>query len=164
MTPEVWRRHANPWSVYTRIPGLLLLTAALWSRAWIGWWCLLPTGIVLLWIYVNPRAFPPPRAMDSWAARATLGEQIWLRRKESPIPHGHARAARRLTALAGAGLPLLAWGVWTLSPWPALVGLVVVYAGKLWFLDRMVWLYLDTTDNPQPTTPNQPPASLPPPS
>jgi hypothetical protein len=26
------RRHANPWSVYTRIPISLLLTVAIWSR------------------------------------------------------------------------------------------------------------------------------------
>jgi hypothetical protein len=26
---DAWRRHANPWSVYTRIPVPLLLTAAI---------------------------------------------------------------------------------------------------------------------------------------
>jgi hypothetical protein len=30
---DAWRRHANPWSVYTRIPIPLLLVAAIWSRA-----------------------------------------------------------------------------------------------------------------------------------
>lgn len=30
--------------------------------------------------------------------------------------------------------------------WPLLLGSLVVYAGKLWYLDRMVWLYEDMKD------------------
>jgi len=41
---EVWLRHANPWSVYTLIPIPVLLVAAVWSRQWIGWWCLVAAG------------------------------------------------------------------------------------------------------------------------
>ena len=39
-----WQRHANPWSVYTRIPGPAALVAAIWTYAWIGWWSLIPVG------------------------------------------------------------------------------------------------------------------------
>ena len=66
---DAWRRHANPWSVYTRIPIPVLLVAAIWSRAWIGWWSLVPVGLVLIWTLVNPRVFPAPRSLDSWASR-----------------------------------------------------------------------------------------------
>lgn len=31
---------------------------------------------------------------------------------------------------------------------PALLGMALVYTGKLWFLDRMVWLWEDMKDNP----------------
>ncbi|GAB4171198.1 MAG: hypothetical protein Fur0032_10390 [Terrimicrobiaceae bacterium] len=32
----------------------------------------------------------------------------------------------------------------TLAPWPTALGLILTYTGKLWFLDRMVWLYRET--------------------
>jgi len=35
--------------------------------------------------------------------------------------------------------------VW-LEIWPALLGLVLVMICKLWFVDRMVWLYEDMKD------------------
>lgn len=143
MNEETWERHANPWSVYTRIPVLLMLTAALWSRLWLDKWCLVPIVAVLLWIWINPRAFPPPRSTNNWASQATFGERVWLRRKQHPIPREHDRAAALLTAMAAAGLPFLVWGIWELSLWPTAFGLFVTYAGKLWYLDRMVWLHRD---------------------
>ena len=50
-----WRRHANPWSVYTRIPGPAVLVAAIWTYTRLRWWSLIPVGIVCLWLAVNPR-------------------------------------------------------------------------------------------------------------
>jgi hypothetical protein len=144
MTDRTWERHANPWSVYTRIPGLLLLTLALWSRAWLGWWSLIPTVLTVAWIWVNPRAFPPPRNTRNWASEGTFGERIWLRRREQPIPPEHQRAATWLTSMAALGMPILIWGIYSLALWPTLFGLLVTYTGKLWFLDRMVWFYRDT--------------------
>ena len=35
MTDEVWRRHANPWSVWTRYLAGPILILAVWSRFWI---------------------------------------------------------------------------------------------------------------------------------
>lgn len=32
------------------------------------------------------------------------------------------------------------------EPWPTLFGAALVYLGKLWFLDRMVWLCRDMRD------------------
>ena len=64
MSDGVWARHANPWSVWTRMATLPVLLLALWSRAWIGWWALLPVAAVLVWTWLNPRLFPPPRTTD----------------------------------------------------------------------------------------------------
>ncbi|SDX19442.1 hypothetical protein SAMN05444358_103322 [Ruegeria halocynthiae] len=58
MKDEVWLRHTNPWSVWTRVLTLLpLLALAIWSRAWIGGWAWVAVGAVLVWVWDNPRAF-----------------------------------------------------------------------------------------------------------
>ena len=54
-------RHANPWSVWTRILTLPVLVLAVWTRAWLGWWALAPVAATVLWIWLNPRLFPRPR-------------------------------------------------------------------------------------------------------
>nr|WP_238997445.1 DUF6653 family protein [Mycolicibacterium sp. CBMA 361] len=36
MTDAAWRRHANPWSVWTRFAAIPLMMLAIWSRVW-GW-------------------------------------------------------------------------------------------------------------------------------
>ena len=138
---EAWLRHANSWSVYTRIPIPLLLTAAIWTRAWIGWWSLLPVAAVGAWIMVNPRVFPPPEAITSWASRSVLGEKYWSARKETPIPERHTMAPLVLSAISSAGVPFRAWGLIVLDPWITAFGLAVQMLGKLWFLDRMALLY-----------------------
>ena len=39
MDDAAWKRHANPWSAWTRTLILPLLALTVWSRVWIGWWC-----------------------------------------------------------------------------------------------------------------------------
>jgi hypothetical protein len=51
--------------------------------------------------------------------------------------------ALRLSLLSSAGLILLAFGLYALDPWPTVFGMTLVMVGKLWFVDRMVWLYED---------------------
>lgn len=141
MDDATWRRHANPWSVWTRLPILPLLCLAIWSRAWIGWWSLLPVALLLAWTWINPRAFPPPRSTRSWASRAVMGERVWLAYDRVAIPSHHARAATILAWMSASGLPPLVWGLWNHDlPW-LLLGLVGTMGPKLWFLDRMVWLF-----------------------
>ena len=146
LTDETWARHANPWSVWTRNTALPLLTLAIWSRVWLGWGGRAAVRVVLLWIWLNPRLFPAPRTTTHWASRAVLGERVWLNRDQIPVPVHHRRAPHLLSAVAALGLPLIAWGLLRLEAWPLLVGCAFVYAGKLWFLDRMVWLYQDMMD------------------
>ncbi len=126
-----------------------LLVLAVWSRTWIGWWAALPVGLLLLWLWLNPRAFPPPRNTESWAAKGVMGERIWLQRKAVPIPPRHRVLPWVLGAVAGLGTVLLAYGLILLLPWPTLLGLVLVMGGKLWFVDRMVWLYEDMRGDPR---------------
>ena len=146
MSDEVWARHANPWSAWTRTSTLPLIVLALWSREWIGWWALLPTAAALVWTWLNPRVFAKPRATGSWISKAVLGERVWLNRDQVPVPDHHRRMARLLGLVGGFGMIFVAWGVIDLAIWPALLGLAVVYLGKFWFLDRMVWLYEDMKD------------------
>ncbi len=143
MDEATWARHANPWSVWTRNTVLPLLVIAFWSRVWLGWWAAVPVALALLWTWLNPRLFPIPDSTDNWASKAVLGERVWLNRKAVPVPAHHRAAPVILAAVAGVGALGVVWGVVALAPWPTVTGALMVYLGKLWFLDRMVWLYED---------------------
>ncbi|OCW56742.1 DUF6653 family protein [Hoeflea olei] len=140
MDDATWARHANPWSFWTRVPLLALLTLAIWSRVWIGWWCLVPVAALIAWTFYNPRAFPAPERLDDWASRAVLGERYWLARRSRPIPPGHARRAMILSVLSALFLLPLAYGLWVLDPWAAFAGAALSSVFKLWFCDGMAWL------------------------
>lgn len=143
MNEAVWARHANPWSVWTRNTALPALILAFWSRVWLGWWALIPIALAVFWTWVNPRLFPVPRSTDNWASKAVLGERVWMNRKEVPVPERHRTVPNLLSGVAAVGSVFVIWGVVALAAWPTLLGATLVYASKLWFLDRMVWLYED---------------------
>jgi hypothetical protein len=143
MDDATWARHANPWSGWTRMTALPALVLAGWSRAWIGWWALLPLALAIAWTWMNPRLFPPPRRWDAWITRGVLGERLWLARDRVPVPEHHRRLPNLLSLLGAAGGACTVWGVVALRPWPVLLGMAVVYLSKLWFIDRMVWLHQD---------------------
>lgn len=146
MSGKTWERHANPWSVYTRMPVLLLLVLAVWSRVWIGWWSLVPIGLLVVWTLYNPRAFPPPASTDNWASKAVLGERVWLNRKSVSIPDHHSRWALGLSIASSVALLPTIWGLYALDPWAAFLGAALASLFKVWFVDRMVWLYEDMKD------------------
>ncbi len=143
MDDATWERHANPLSVWTRVPVLPLLALAVWSRVWIGGWCFVPIFALFIWTWVNPRVFPRPASTENWASKAVMGERVWLVRKALPIPTQHARAAQVLSWLSALAMMPLAHGLWVLNPWTTAIGVGAVLFAKLWFLDRMVWLYED---------------------
>ena len=87
--------------------------------------------------------FRRPNSTDNWASKAVLGERVWLNRTQVPVPTRHQVAPNLLSGLSGLGLSFLIWGLWELNVWPTVIGTVLVYTGKVWFLDRMVWLYED---------------------
>ncbi|WP_270938276.1 DUF6653 family protein [Falsiroseomonas oryzae] len=149
MDDAAWARHANPWSVWTRVPILPLLALAVWSREWIGWWALVPVLLLLAWTWVNPRVFPPPSSLENWGSRAVLGERLWLTRDSVPVPPRHRVLPKALNALAAAGGVLLCVGLAWLLPWATLTGLAVALLAKMWYLDRMTWIVADMADDPR---------------
>ncbi|WP_145953378.1 DUF6653 family protein [Oceaniglobus indicus] len=143
MRDPVWERHANPWSAITRLPVLPLLALSVHGRVWIGWWCLVPVALLLVWAWLNPRAFPPPARTDNWFSRATFGERVWLSSGEVPVPAHHARAAALLSWAGALALVPVAWGLWVLDPWVTGLGVALSVLFRLWMMDRMVWLHAD---------------------
>ncbi|MFO6465970.1 DUF6653 family protein [Jannaschia sp. KMU-145] len=151
MDDATWRRHANPWSVWSRFTVLPLLVLAIWSRVWLGWWALLPIGLALAWNWLNPRVFPPVDRIRGWAGRAVMGERIFLGHRAEIAPH-HRRAATVLTWSSAAGAVPLVVGLWALW-WEGVVfGMALTVLPKVWFCDRMVWIYEDWVgaDRPLP--------------
>lgn len=146
MDDATWARHANPWSVWTRVPLLAAFALTLYLRGPLGTWLWPILGLLVLWTILNPRAFAPPASTDNWASRGVLGERIWLNRKVVPIPRHHARWAMGLSLASASCLLPLAWGLYALDPWATALGALGGSALKLWFVDRMVWLYQDMED------------------
>lgn len=144
LTDENWMKHANPISVWTRYSVLPIIVLALWSRIWIGWWCLIPVGLSVLWMFFNPVAFKKPKSTKNWASKAVLGERIYLNRDKVKIPDHHCVPLYKiLNSISLAGLILTIWSIVHYEVWGAVLGVTMIYLGKSWFLDRMVWLYED---------------------
>lgn len=143
MDEGAWRRHANPWSVYTRFTCLPLIALAIWSRDWIGWWSLLPLALALGWTWLNPRLFSEPKSLDNWASKGALGERLFLDRRNSKIADHHIRMAHILTAASAVGAVILIYGLYKLSFWATTSGLILSIVPKVWFMDRMAWIYQD---------------------
>lgn len=141
MSDEVWQRHTNPWSVWTRYLALPALVLAIWSRVTIGYAAWIPVLVVFFWIWINPRIFAKPKSTNNWASKAVLGERVWLNRKKVPIPEHFDRIIMVLNSINGLSTLVCLYGLVVLSPTATLVGLLGVVLGKSWFLDRMVWLY-----------------------
>ena len=150
MSDEVWERHANPWSVWTRIGMFPFWFLAIWSWVWISWWALLPSAVLAIWTWLNPRVFPPYTSDRPWSTRGVLGERIFMNRKAIPIPDDHLRVAHTLSALAGLCMIGAFVGFITADFWLALGGWLLAITFKIWFVDRMVWLY----DTMSPTIPD----------
>ena len=141
-----WLRHANPWSVLLRNTVLPILILAFWSRLWLGWWAVVPVALALLWMWLNPRIFPAPQSLDHWASKSVLGERVWLNRDGVLIPGHHRTVPNILSGVSGIGMLFVFWGVLAFDLWPTIFGMALVYCGKLWFLDRMAWLWEDMKD------------------
>lgn len=146
MTDEVWARHANPLSIWTRYTGLPLLALSVWSRVWLGIYALIPILLSVFWIWLNPRFFPKPLSTDNWASKAVIGERIWLAHPKDQIPAHHRRTIAALNILTGAAFILALYGLYALQLWPTITGTLLTILGKSWFLDRMVWLQQDLVE------------------
>jgi hypothetical protein len=146
---ETWMRHANPWSVWTRNTVLPLLVLAFWSRIWLGWGSVALIIPAVLWMFFNPRIFSRPASTDNWASRGVLGERVWMNRSRIPVPTYHRHVPHLLNVISALGFLGVIGGTWMLDFWILALGFVPVYLGKLWFLDRMGWLYRDMQQVPE---------------
>lgn len=146
MDGNSWARHANPISVWSRIFGGSAVFLAIWSYHWFGWFAVIFIVAAALWIYINPRLFSPPVNVTSWSVKGVLGERIFLNRKRVPISRGHIRAAWITTSLAGPFVGLSIYGFIISDFWVACGGWHAATMAKLWYCDRMVWLWNDMQD------------------
>lgn len=146
MSDEVWVRHANPLSVWTRIPIIYLLALSIYSRVWLGWYALIPISVVIIWIWLNPRIFPKYTLIDNWATKGVYGERIYLNRnnQNAYIPKHHLNAAKITTTISVFGTVIMVIGLYIPEFWIAISGTTIAFLGKLWFCDRMVWLFEDS--------------------
>ncbi len=147
MDERVWERHANPWSVWTRLATFPFLMFAIWSWHWIGWLCLFPIALFALWLWLNPRIFPPPVSTRSWASRAVLGERVFLLRMMHPVPLEHTNAATILGVATSVSGFLMAAGFLAAEPITFTVGGLLLIVFKLWLCDRMVWLFDEMSED-----------------
>jgi len=148
MDDATWERHANPISVWTRVvTGIPVIFASVWSVKYFGWWSLIAIFIAVLWLWLNPRLFSPPKNTDNWASKVTFGERIWLNRFKHPIPEHHVKWASFLSIVGGIGFLVGVIGSFLNRYLPAIAGGLIAWFGKMWFGDRMVWLYEDMKDS-----------------
>jgi hypothetical protein len=142
LTDENWLKHANPWSVWTRYSVLPIIVLAFWSRLWIGWWCLIPGVLSILWMFFNPVVFKKPKSTKNWASKAVMGERVYLNRDNIEIPEIHDTPLHViLNSISSIGLLIAIWATVVYSILGAVFGISLAYLGKSWYLDRMVWLF-----------------------
>ncbi len=147
MDESSWQRHSNPLSVYSRFSILPLFTVTIAVREYLGWWTLAAVLLVSLWTWLNPRLFSAPKTTNNWASMGTFGERIYLnRRGENLIPGHHLRMCRWIIGLQFLGLPFWLYSLYSMSYPLMLLSTLWLMMTKVWFVDRMVWLYQDVKD------------------
>jgi Family of unknown function (DUF6653) len=130
LSDKTWARHANPWSGWSRVALMPMLSASLYFR---NWWLL---AVTILWAIVNPVAFPPPKHAGNWMSRGVIGEQLYFaggRKLKRDLP----------TFLNLVNIPVfvafLAFS-WRQEIWHLILSGLLTLTIKFWFIDRMVAL------------------------
>jgi Family of unknown function (DUF6653) len=150
LSGESWLRHSNPWSVWTRFAVLPMLALSIWSRDWIGLLCLIPLALSLVWLFVNPLFFAPPRSTRNWASKGVLGERIWSERKRAELPpQFDSRAPAIAQLIQVVGLVPMSYGLIDLDAIATVTGVIIVQVSKLWYIDRMVLLFDELKADPR---------------
>lgn len=66
-------------------------------------------------------------------------ERLWT--EKAPAAEPHRRAISAIIGIAGAGLPMIVWGVVSTQVWPTVFGWTLVFISQLWQIDRFVAIY-----------------------
>ncbi|MBI0294157.1 hypothetical protein JBE04_06600 [Streptomyces sp. PRKS01-29] len=122
------------WTRFAAIPAFEL---AVWSRQWLGWWCLAAVVAVVVWLWLNVHLFEPVEP-TSWVARGIYGERLHV---DGTVPTEHKTTLNWLIASGLAGFALIAWGLVALNAWPLTLGTAVVVFAQLWRIDRYGLLF-----------------------
>lgn len=117
---RMFRRHAHPFSAWSRLLSAPLLLVPLWTRRW---WLYVPIGA---WFVVNPVITPPAQDMTSFATQAILGEESWTR---DPTSEPTVLA---LSGLASASLVGAMVAAHRRRPIGAIAGTAIFMALTLW--------------------------------
>jgi hypothetical protein len=153
VSEEMWRRHANQWSVYTRFLALPLAILAGWSRVSIGWWAAVPITLVIIWLIINPFVFKPIEQPSNWIEKGILGERLWL--NNGPVSEADHDMLRVLLFASAFGLTTMIAGIAWLELTSAILGAVLVTIAQLWRIRRYARMY-DEVEPEEQATPVQP--------
>ena len=69
-----------------------------------------------------------------------------MNRKKIPVPSHHRYLPNILSVVGAVGAIPFVWGLYLLEIWPTVLGGVVIVMSKVWFADRMVWIFEDMKD------------------
>lgn len=75
-----------------------------------------------------------------------MGEHVWDARKTIPIPPQHAKMVALLNSFLGIGFIPFAMGFYQLDVWMVITSTATTATVKLWFLDRLAWLFDDMNE------------------
>lgn len=134
MSDRVWARHQSPWSVWTRAAILPVATVLIGAGEGLG-----PTrgaalAALVVFAWINPRLFPPPRDPTTWSARAVRGERRWAEARDDLSRAMQARLRRRLL-LSAVPIPVWLWALLADQAGLAFVAALATMGLKLRFLD-----------------------------
>lgn len=125
----VWKRHANPWSGWTRAATTPMLVYALYQRNW-----RLVAGLVV-WLLINPAAFPAPKTTDAWMTRGVLAEREWLAQGNGTVGLAWPNVLNLVNVPATA---YLGWATLRRRPVHAVVATGLVMAFKLAWMAKII--------------------------
>lgn len=123
-----WAKHSHPLSGWSRFATYPFVFLPFWYHSWILFF------LVVIWLAVNPILFPEPKSLNNWISKGVLGEKIWTRKKPWGLPMllVFLMIPLFLTSLITAYYNLF---------WPTMFFAGIAFVMKLWFVDRMVFLY-----------------------
>ncbi len=130
LSKRIWRKHANPWSGWTRVLGLYMIPIALWYHNWYF------LGVLIVFFVVNPILFPETKSKNSWMSKSILGEEMWL--KKGIFQKDFSTV---LNIFNGFFFFIMIYSAYVNLLEITISSTILSSVFKLWYLDRMVFYY-----------------------